>query len=138
MSGVMKGLGKGGMGLVAGVGAAKGVLSGVCAAGLAIGQAKNALKRDQRRIMLISELHRNDPMLKDVDLEQLMTWYATIIHYAPKMSLDKNTVRELLQNFVRFGRIDVNTLKTLAETEKALMQAAEANNKMSWKSLLRM
>ena len=62
-------------------------------------------------------------MLKEVDRERLLEWYATIYHYAPKMSLDKVTVRELLQQFARFGRIDLQTLKTMAETEKALSQS---------------
>ena len=30
---------------------------------------------------------------------------------------------ELLQQFARFGRIDLQTLKTMAETEKALSQS---------------
>lgn len=49
-----------------------------------------------------------------------MSAYATIYHFAPKVSLDKVAVREVLQGFARFGKVDLQTLKMLAETEKAL------------------
>ena len=91
--------------------------------GYALRQLIARLQNDNRRKAIIEDLSATDSMLKEVDRERLLEWYATIYHYAPKMSLDKVTVRELLQQFARFGRIDLQTLKTMAETEKALSQS---------------
>ena len=92
----------------------------LAAAGNAMYKAYEKIKNDTVRKNLINDLHLNDPVLKNVPEEQLLEWYATIYHFAPKYSLDKTAVREVLQNFARFGRVDANTLKMLAETEKAM------------------
>lgn len=63
-----------------------------------------------------------------------MEWYATIVHFAPTVSLDKNAVREILQGFARFGRVDLQTLKLLADTEKSMA----SDNSVPWGSVLRM
>jgi len=101
--------------------------------GMAINKAYNQIKNDATRRTIISDLHLNDPVLSKVPDEQLLEWYATIYHFAPKFSLDKNAVREVLQGFARFGRVDVNTLKMLAETEKAVVQADKETK--TWGSL---
>ena len=78
------------------------------------------ISNDVRRKALIEDLRLNDPMLRKVDPAQLMEWYATIYHFSPKASLDKSAVRELLRSFVTFGKVDLQTLKLLTETEKNL------------------
>lgn len=88
------------------------------------------VQNDSRRKQLITELHHNDPVLSKIPEDQVLEWYATIYHFAPHFSLDRSAVREVLQNFARFGRVDVNTLKMLADTEKST-QAAASDNK-SW------
>ena len=110
---------------VAGVG-----MLGVGAA--ALHKAYTKVHNDVTRKHIIQDLHLNDPILRDVDNEKLLEWYATIYHFAPKFSLDKNAVREVLQNFARFGRVDVNTLKMLAESERAL----HADSSATWGTLL--
>lgn len=101
----------------------------------ALYKAYTKLHNDATRKHIIQDLHLNDPILRDVDNEKLLEWYATIYHFAPKFSLDKNAVCEVLQNFARFGRVDVNTLKMLAETEKALN--ASDSKSSSWGDVLK-
>lgn len=98
--------------------------------GMAIAKSIKEVQNDMRRKRLITELHQNDPVLAEIPPQQILEWYATIYHFAPHFSLDRSAVREVLQNFARFGRVDVNTLKMLADTEKST-QAAAADSK-SW------
>lgn len=116
------------------------ILHGVAliGAGSIIHKAYTAIKNDVTRKNLINDLHLNDAVLSQVPEEHLLEWYATIYHFAPNFSLDKQAVREVLQNFARFGKVDVNTLKMLADTEKATSQAAKAEGRSesSWGSLL--
>lgn len=98
--------------------------------GAAIAKAVKEVKNDMRRKRLITELHTTDPVLSELPPEQILEWYATIYNFAPHFSLDKSAVKEVLQNFARFGRVDVNTLKMLADTEKSTQQAAAASK--SW------
>lgn len=98
--------------------------------GAAIAKAVKEVKNDVRRKRLITELHTTDPVLSELPPEQILEWYATIYNFAPHFSLDKSAVKEVLQNFARFGRVDVNTLKMLADTEKSTQQAAAASK--SW------
>lgn len=88
----------------------------------------NELRNDTKRKALIEDLIKTDPVLKDVDHDQLMEWYATIYHFAPKFSLDRSAVREVLQNFARFGRLDINTIKMIADTEKSTADAKSKTN----------
>lgn len=101
---------------------------------LVIGKVINKIKNDIRRKSLLEDLRLNDPLLRDIDKAQLMEWYATIVHFAPTVSLDKNAVREILQGFARFGRVDLQTLKMLADTEKSMA----TENTVPWGSVLKM
>ena len=78
------------------------------------------ISNDTRRKAIIEDLASNDIMLKEVDKDQLKEWYATMYYYAPTMTADKATVREVLQMFARFGKIDVKTLQLLTDTEDKL------------------
>lgn len=98
--------------------------------GAAIAKAIKEVRNDVRRKRLITELHTTDPVLSELSPEQILEWYATIYNFAPHFSLDKSAVKEVLQNFARFGRVDVNTLKMLADTKKSTQQAAAAGK--SW------
>lgn len=110
------------------------VAGAVVTGGLVIGKVINKIKNDIRRKSLLEDLHLNDPLLRDIDKAQLMEWYATIVHFAPTVSLDKNAVREILQGFARFGRVDLQTLKLLADTEKSMT----TDNTVPWGSVLKM
>lgn len=78
------------------------------------------IENDTRRKAVIEDLASNDPILKSVDKEQLKEWFATIYYYSPSITADKASVREVLQGFARFGRVDIQTLKLLADTEEKL------------------
>lgn len=78
------------------------------------------IDNDTRCKALIEDLATNDPVLKEVDRDQLKEWYATMYYYAPTMSTDKATVKEILQGFARFGKIDIKTLQLLTDTEDKL------------------
>jgi lipoate-protein ligase A len=108
-------------------------VGGLVAGGAILHKAYANVQNDVRRKNLFNDLRLNDPVLSQVPEEQLLEWYATIYHFAPKFSLDKSAVREVLQNFARFGRVDANTLKMLADTEKATQQADAAGK--SWGAL---
>ncbi|WP_304040014.1 hypothetical protein [Desulfovibrio piger] len=110
------------------------VVGAIVTGGLVISKVINKIKNDIRRKSLLEDLRLNDPLLRDIDKAQLMEWYATIVHFAPTVSLDKNAVREILQGFARFGRIDLQTLKMLADTEKSMA----TENTVPWGSVLKM
>lgn len=109
-------------------------VTSVAMSGLLLYKKVKEIKNDVVRKNLIDDLRRTDPLLSSVSEEQLLEWYATIVHFAPKFSLDKSAVREVLQGFARFGRVDVNTLKMIADTEKAVQQASSSSS--SWGSLI--
>lgn len=92
-----------------------------------VNQLMTKLQNDTRRKALIDDLITNDPILKSAGKQQVMEFYLTIMQVAPSISLDRNIVKELLQNFVKFGRIDINTIKTLAEIEKTHSQTTSSS-----------
>lgn len=83
------------------------------------------LNNDSRRKAIIEDLARNDMLLRQVPKDQLISWYGVICQYGPKTSLNKEVTKELLHTFARFGKIDMPTLKTIADTEKSLASATE-------------
>lgn len=81
---------------------------------------KSKLQNDVRRKALIEDLIKNDPVIKNENKDKVMEYYATIFHIAPHISADKNTVRDLLHNFITFDKVDLNSIKLLADAEKSL------------------
>jgi len=108
-------------------------VGGLVSGALLMNKLHSKLKNDIQRKSMLEDLHLNDPVLSRLDKAQLLEWYLTIMHFAPRTSLDKTAVREVLHNFARFGKADFQTLSMLAETEKNI----EAANKggTSWGSL---
>lgn len=102
--------------------------------GIVLKSLYDKLQNDSRRKSLLESVTSSDPVLKDVDKAKLLEWYATLYHYAPTVSLDKNSVRELLLQFARFGKVDMQTLKLLAETEKSLAEADR--NRSVWNKII--
>jgi len=103
----------------AGIGAAKatvGIALGVWGAKKII----DGLMNDHTRKALLEDLLLNDIIISQADPEKVKSFYATIHHLAPKLSGDKNIVRELLQNFVKFDRVDMNSIKAMADTQKSM------------------
>jgi len=101
------------------------VMSGAFGSGAALGtiaydRIKRKIENEPRRRAILEDLSTNDPIISEADPEKVLQYYATIYNFAPEIALDKNTVQELLHHFIRFGRIDLQTLKTLAETEKTI------------------
>lgn len=81
----------------------------------------NKISNDLRRKSIIEDLASHDPMLNRIDREQLKEWYATMYYYAPTLTADKATVREVLCGFAQFGKVDLKTLQLLAETEAKML-----------------
>lgn len=79
---------------------------------------KNKIQNDLRRKSLLEDLMRNDPIISKADKDQVLQFYATIFHVAPHLSADKNTVKDLLRNFITFDKVDLNSIKMLADAEK--------------------
>lgn len=96
----------------------------IIGSGYLIYQAIDKVKRDARCQRIIRELHDTDPEIRKIDPQTLLQWYGTIYNYSPKLAADKETVREVLRNFARFGKIDLQVLKSLAETESKMDSSA--------------
>ncbi len=89
-------------------------------AGLGMKAVINKIQNDTRRSAIIQDLIETDPVLKEADPDQVMEYYAMIYRVAPRLSLEKLAVKELLQNFIKFGRVDIQSIKMIAETEHKL------------------
>ena len=110
---------------------------GTLASGIMMGKAYLAkLNNDTRRRAIIEDLARNDAILRQVPKDKLISWYGVIFQYSPRTSLNKEVTRDLLQSFARIGKVDLQTVKTLAETEKAVVggiaDSARAGGTFSW------
>lgn len=108
-------------------------VGGLVSGGLLLKALYNRIRNDIQRKAIIEDLSLNDPILKKVDKAQLLEWYASIYNASPKVSADKAAVRELLRNFAAYGKVDIQTIKLLSETEKNLSPKPSAP---SWYSLL--
>ena len=74
---------------------ALGTVGALISGGMLLSKMRNKLQNDMQRKDILEDLHLNDPILKQVDKASLIEWYATIMHFAPKFSLDKASVREV-------------------------------------------
>lgn len=96
-------------------------LAGTATKGLLLGWALQSkiksLMNDHAAKAMLEDLILTDPILKQADPERVKEFYATICYMAPKLKADKNIVRELLQNFVKFDRVDMASIKALADTQ---------------------
>ena len=126
IKGVDKVLGWGGSAAKIGVGLTLG--------GVLIKKLIDNIRNDSNKKRIIEDLALNDPVLNEIDKPTLLEWYATICHYAPTLCTDKQTVSEILHNFARFGKVDMSTLKMLADTEKSL--SASRDDGVGFKDLL--
>lgn len=114
------------------------IVGGMAATALmAGGSIVNKLNNDTRRKALIEDLARNDTILRQVPKDKLIAWYGVIYQYGPKTSLNKEVTRDLLQTFARFGRVDMPTLKTIAETEKAMAGSSVWSSDSTFGNFLR-
>ena len=88
--------------------------------GVALKTLINRIQNDTRRKAIIEDLMLTDPIIKTAPKDQVLSFYATLNNVAPSLAVDKNVTRELLQHFVKFGTIDHQTIKQLAETHSAI------------------
>jgi hypothetical protein len=79
----------------------------------------DGILNDRSRWGMLEDLMMNDGIISKAEPQRVKEFYATIHHLAPSISGDKNVVRELLQNFVKFDRVDINSVKALADTQKS-------------------
>lgn len=112
----------------------KGVVAGAMLGALTLRALHNDLKKSNRHRAMFESLCW-DPEFASVDKGKLLEWYTTIYRYSPTTALDKTATKELLKQFNTFGRVDMQTLKTLADTEEALASARSDDNLMMklWK-----
>lgn len=89
-------------------------------AGMVIKNYINKIQNDTRRKALIEDLMLTDPIISHAPKDQVMSFYATINNVAPSIAVDKNVVRELLQYCIKFGTINLEMIKMLAETHGAI------------------
>ena len=104
-----------------------GLIGGMLAANQ-VSKAIRAIQSNTRQKALIEDLILTDPMIKQADKREVLEYYAMIVSIAPAISLEKPIIRELLQTFIRFGRVDMQTLKTLAETQRNAEQGKPAGS----------
>lgn len=82
----------------------------------------NKIQNDTNRKALLEDLMNTDPIIKKGPKEDVLKYYATIYNVAPDLSKDKNAVREILQSAVKFGRMDIQTIKSMTEIERNMQQ----------------
>jgi len=105
-------------------------LSGGLAAAAVIGgwgikKVIDKISNDYKRKALLEDLILNDPILKQEDPNRVKEYYATIYMAAPDISADKSVVRELLRTFVKFGRVDINSINLLVDTQQKYIKGNE-------------
>ena len=105
------------MKLLAGVATAAGVSL------FALSKAVGKVMADARKKRVLEELKKEDPIIKAASPGKVLAFYGTIQLMAPRLAADKNIVKELLQNFIKFDRVDLNSIKTLADTHKSMAGA---------------
>jgi hypothetical protein len=111
-----------------------GIASTAIVTGFMVKKIIDKLKNDHRRRTMLEDLTLNDPFIKQADPERVKEFYATIYHLAPDLSGDKNTVRELLRNFIKFDRVDLQSVKTLIDSQKSL----SSNKSQEYADLMRL
>lgn len=75
----------------------------------------NRIKSSTRHKAVIDDLMTNDPIIREADPEEMAQIYATIYKLAPGLALEKPAVREIMQNYAKMGRLDMQTVKMLVE-----------------------
>lgn len=102
-------------------------LGAVTSLGLAAIMRK--IQNSTRHRAIIEDLIQNDPIIKQGDTQDVLQIYAMIYNMAPNLAKEKPAVREILQNYVRIGRMDMQTIKTLIDTEEKLSKVDGAGLK---------
>ncbi len=105
------------------------VLAGGLMAGSMLKSTYDAIKRDQKAKQVFETLS-HDPMLSKVDPGTLAEWFAAIYHYSPTAASDKATAKELMHQFATFGKVDLQTLKTLADLEDKSVSARKGRTEI--------
>ena len=103
-----------------GVGVAAKTIGATVLTGYVLKNIINKIQNNSKRKMLLEDLMMHDMIIKSAPKEKVLQYYATIMNVAPTLSEDKEVVRELLQNFIKFDRIDINTITSLTKAEKEM------------------
>jgi len=99
-----------------------GIVTSAIGTGFMMSKIIQNIMNDHKRKAMLEDLIMNDAFIKQADPERVKEFYATIHYMAPKLSGDKNVVKELLQNFIKFDRVDISSIKALADTQKSMSQ----------------
>ena len=92
--------------------------------GYGLKMAVQKLMNKRENLAMVEDLMLTDPIIKQADPQRVKEFYTTIDYMAPAISKDKNVVKELLQNFIKFDRVDMPSIKALADTQKSLTQVS--------------
>ena len=80
-----------------------------------------------RRKMILTQLRREDELIKNIPLKTVLEAYHSMIKVAPTLSTDKNAVKSFFRSIAMApeGGVDWNTLKGLAEAEVSVNKARD-------------
>lgn len=95
----------------------KAVIPAAIISGLALKNIITHISREPKQRRMLDSII-NDPQFKNIDKNTLTDWYATILHFAPSVADDRQTLVNLLRQISTFGSIDMQTVKLLTEIEK--------------------
>jgi hypothetical protein len=86
---------------------------------------KSVLLNMPQRKAILDALRREDPMIKNLPIQEAIGAYNSMIKVAPTLSLDKNAVKSFLRTVSTApgAGVDWNTLKGLADAEASMNKA---------------
>ena len=95
-------------------------VAGAFVGGIGLKMLYDRLQNDKRAKTVIEDLMRTDPIISKEDPETVKQYAATVFNLAPSICRDKNVMKSILQNFIKFGTVDMKTVETLAGIQKTI------------------
>lgn len=98
----------------------KPAVAGMAVGALGLKMLYDKIQRDRQAKQVIDDLMRNDPIISKEAPEKVMQYAATVYNVAPSVTRDHNIMKNLLQNFIKFGTVDLQSIKMLVDIEKSM------------------
>lgn len=95
-------------------------VAGVAIGALGLKMLYDKIQRDRQAKQVIDDLMRNDPIISKEAPDKVMQYAATVYNVAPSVTRDHNIMKNLLQNFIKFGTVDLQSIKMLVDIEKSM------------------
>ena len=96
------------------------LMAGTYIGGMGLKMMYDKFKQDRQAVKVLEDLMHSDPIISKEDPETVKQYAATVFRVAPSISHDKNVMKNLLQNFIKFGTVDMKTIETLAGIQKTM------------------